>query len=42
MANDATAVAVIEKQEISPEQIEEVAGSVLSMKVQGVKPNGIA
>lgn len=40
MANDPTAVAVIEKQGIPPEELEEVAGSVLSMKVHGVKPNG--
>jgi len=42
MANDPTAAAIIEKQEISPEQIEEVAGSVVSIKVQGVKPDGTA
>ncbi|UCC59458.1 MAG: arsenite methyltransferase [Dehalococcoidia bacterium] len=40
MANDPTARAVIEKQEISPDQIEDVAGSVVSIKVQGIKPNG--
>ncbi len=40
MDSDPTAAAIIEKQEISPQQIEEAAGSVLSLKVQGVKPNG--
>lgn len=38
MANDPTARAVIDKQEISPDQIEDVAGSVVSIKVQGIKP----
>jgi len=39
MANDPTAVAIIEKQGIPPEELEEVAGSVISIKVHGVKPN---
>ena len=42
MANDPTAAAVIQKEAIPPEELEEVAGSVISIKVQGVKPNGTA
>jgi len=40
MANDPTAAAVIQKEAIPPEELEEVAGSVISIKVHGVKPNG--
>ena len=40
MSNDPTAAAIIEKQEISTEQVKEVADSVISIKVQGIKPNG--
>jgi SAM-dependent methyltransferase len=42
MVNDPTARVVIEKQEISVDQIEDVASSVVSIKVQGIKPNGTA
>jgi len=39
MANDPTAKAIIENFEIPPEEIKEVAGSVTSIKVYGVKPS---
>ncbi len=39
MANDPTAKAIIENLEIPPEEIKEVASSVASIKVYGVKPN---
>lgn len=42
MANDPTAKAIIENLKIPPEQVKEVAGSVVSIKVHGVKPNKIA
>ncbi len=38
IANDPTAKAIIENLEISPEKIKEVANSVISIKVSGVKP----
>jgi len=40
MANDQTAKAVVEDLKISSEKVREVAGSVVSIKVYGVKPNG--
>jgi len=39
MANDPTAKAVIENLKIPPQKVEEVASSVISIKVYGVKPN---
>ena len=39
MANDPTAKAIIENLEIPPEKVKEVAGSVISIKVNGVKPS---
>ena len=39
MANDPTAKAIIKNLEIPPEEIKEVAGSVTSIKVYGIKPN---
>jgi arsenite methyltransferase len=42
MANDPTGGAVIAKQGIAPEEVEDVASSVLSMKVHAVKPDGSA
>jgi len=39
MANDPTAKAIIENLEIPPEEVEEIASSVLSIKVYGVKPS---
>ncbi len=39
MANDPTAKAIIEDLKISPEQLKEVDGSFISIKVYGVKPN---
>jgi len=39
MANDPTARAIIKNLEIPPEEIKEVAGSVTSIKVCGVKPS---
>jgi len=41
MANDPTAKAVIENLQISPEEVKEVASSVMSIKVHGVKPKKI-
>lgn len=38
MANDQTAQAIIEDLEIPPEKAKEVANSVVSIKVYGVKP----
>ena len=38
IANDPTAKAIIENLEIPPEKIKEVANSVMSIKVSGVKP----
>ena len=38
MVNDPTAKAIIETLEIAPGKIKEVAGSVISIKVSGVKP----
>jgi len=40
MANDPTAKAVIKILKIPTEELTEAAGSVLSVKVYGVKPNG--
>ncbi len=42
MVNDPTAAAIIENQGIAPEDVEEIADSVLSIKVQAIKPNGTA
>jgi len=39
MANDPTTKAIIENLKIPPEEIKEVASSVVSIKVYGVKPN---
>jgi len=39
MANDPTAKAIIENLKIPPEKVKEIAGSVVSIKVYGVKPN---
>jgi len=39
MANDPTAKALIESLNIPPQKVEEVASSVISIKVDGVKPN---
>jgi len=39
MANDPTAKALIETLNIPPQKVEEVASSVISIKVDGVKPN---
>jgi len=39
MANDPTAKTIIENLRILPEEVEEVASSVISIKVYGVKPN---
>ncbi len=39
MANDSTAKAIIENLKIPLEKVEEVASSVISIKVYGVKPN---
>ncbi len=39
MANDPTARAIMETLKISPEEVKEVADSVRSIKVYGVKPN---
>jgi len=39
IANDPTAKAIIENLEIPPEKIKEVASSVISIKVNGVKPS---
>ena len=39
MLNDPTAKAIIKDLAVSPEEIEGVANSVVSIKVQGVKPN---
>lgn len=38
MANDPTAKTIVENLEIPPEEVKEVASSVLSIKVYGVKP----
>jgi len=42
MANDPTGAAVIQKQGISPEDLDRVATSVVSVKVSAVKPDGTA
>ena len=42
MANDPTAQAIIESLKISPEKMKEVASSITSIKVQGVKLNEVA
>ena len=39
IANDPTAKAIIENLEISPEEVKEVASSVISINVYGVKPD---
>jgi SAM-dependent methyltransferase len=39
MANDPTAKAVIENLKIPPQKVEEVASSVISIKVYGIKPD---
>ncbi len=41
MANDPTARAIIENLKIPLEEVKKVASSVISIKVYGVKPNGI-
>ncbi|MFC1983912.1 arsenite methyltransferase [Chloroflexota bacterium] len=38
MANDPTAQAIMDTLEISPEEVEDIASSVVSIKVNGVKP----
>ena len=40
MANDPTAKAIIENLKIPPEKVKEIASSVISIKVFGIKPNG--
>lgn len=42
MANDPTAQAIIESSGISSEKVTEVAASVVSIKVEGVKPSEVA
>ncbi len=42
MANDPTAWAIMKDQGIALEEVKEFAGSVVSIKVQGVKPDGTA
>ncbi len=42
MANGPTAAAIIDKQGIPPEEVNGIAGSVLSIKVRGGKSNGTA
>jgi len=42
MANDPTAKAIIENLKIPPEKVKEIASSVVSIKVYGVKPNKTA
>ncbi len=42
MANDPTAKAIIENVTIPPEKLKDVADTVVSIKVRGVKPDGIA
>ncbi len=39
MANDPTAKAIIKNLEIPPEEIKDVAGSITSIRVYGIKPN---
>jgi hypothetical protein len=39
MANDPTAKAVIKNLTIPPEKVKEVADSVISIKIYGVKPS---
>lgn len=39
MANDPTAKAIVENLKIPPEKVKEIADSVMSIKVYGVKPN---
>jgi SAM-dependent methyltransferase len=39
MANDPTAMAILKDSKITPQKAEEAAGSVVSVKVYGVKPN---
>ncbi len=39
MANDPTAKAIVENLKIPPEKVKEIANSVMSIKVYGVKPN---
>ncbi len=39
IANDPTAKEVIENSKISPEKVREVASSIMSIKVYGIKPN---
>lgn len=41
MANDPTAKAIIGNLKISPEKVKEIANSVISIKIYGVKPNEI-
>ena len=42
LANDPTAKAIIEDLNLPPEKVKEVASSIVSIKVSGVKPNKIA
>ena len=42
MANDPTVGAIIENLEVSPDKVKEVANSVVSLKVYGVKPDNKA
>jgi len=42
MANDPTAVEIVKNLEVPPEEIKKVAGSVVSIKVYGVKPRETA
>jgi len=39
MANDPTTKTIIKNLKIPPEEIKEVAGSVVSIKAYGAKPN---
>jgi hypothetical protein len=38
LANDPTARAIIDQIDVSAEMIADVAGSIVSLKVQGIKP----
>jgi len=39
MANDPTAKAIMENLNLPPEKVKEIASSVTSIKVRGIKPN---
>jgi len=41
MASDPTGIAIIKDRNLSPEQVQEAGQSVLSIKVQAVKPDGV-